>query len=228
MLECTSICPESTQEKLELQCVYLGIIYSIIYTCTCIYVLRFTNCPVVLFTQYNGQNRWFGVSQSRRYFPERTVSGYWIKQSIVSLYVLVYSSFRGSNTGLLDGSGLGFANVYNLIKDVQKSFRTREQEKKELEGYKEQEQLVLSINRGNPRLKDLYIRPLLTSRRVLVSHTHNILNHTHFIMLWFYRECWKLIKMVFVIQLSRETKLISSTRTSNTLFSRQVVWFAEH
>ncbi len=106
----------------------------------------------------------------------------------------------------LDGSGLGFANVYNLIKDVQKSFRTREQEKKELEGYKEQEQLVLSINRGNPRLKDLYIRPLLTSRRVLVNHTHNILNHTHLIMLLFRRECWKLIKMAYAIQLSRETK----------------------
>ena len=69
----------------------------------------------------------------------------------------------------LGDSGISLTNVYNLIKDVQKNFRTREQEKKELEGYKEQESLILSINKGNPRLKDLYIRPLLTSRRVLVS-----------------------------------------------------------
>ncbi len=86
------------------------------------------------------------------------------------VYNYIHSSFRGSNTSIgLDSSGLGLTWVYNLIKDVQKSFRTREQEKKELEGYKEQEQLILSINKGNPRLKDLYIRPLLTSRRVLVS-----------------------------------------------------------
>lgn len=83
---------------------------------------------------------------------------------------ITYRSFRGSNSGM-SSEGLNLVSVYNLIKDVQKSFRTREQEKKELEGYKEQEQLVLSINKGNPRLKDLYIRPLLTSRRVLVGQT---------------------------------------------------------
>lgn len=76
-------------------------------------------------------------------------------------------SFRGSNshTGLT-GSGINLTSVYNLIKDVQKGFRTREQEKKELEGYKEQDHLVLSSTKGNPRLKDLYMRPLIGSRRV--------------------------------------------------------------
>ena len=97
-------------------------------------------------------------------------------------------------------------HAFNLIKDVQKTFKTREQEKKELEvrrrerrgeggskeerergrereiegegresdllfqpqGYVEQDALVLSITKGNPRLKDLYMRPVIGSRRIQV------------------------------------------------------------
>lgn len=37
------------------------------------------------------------------------------------------------------------------------------------QGYVEQEALVLSSTKGNPRLKDLYMRPLIGSRRISVS-----------------------------------------------------------
>ena len=36
------------------------------------------------------------------------------------------------------------------------------------QGYVEQESLVLSTNKGNARLKDLYMRPVIGSRRVQV------------------------------------------------------------
>ena len=41
------------------------------------------------------------------------------------------SSFRASSKH--GGAGLGLVHTFNLIKDVQKTFKTREQEKKELE-----------------------------------------------------------------------------------------------
>lgn len=68
----------------------------------------------------------------------------------------------------MGGAGISLGSVYNLIKDVQKQFRTHEQEKKELEGVVQQEQLITSATKGSIRLKDLYIRPLLGSRRVQV------------------------------------------------------------
>ena len=147
----------------------------------------------------------------------------------MSLFYL--SSFRGSNshTGLT-GSGINLTSVYNLIKDVQKGFRTREQEKKELEGYKEQDHLVLSSTKGNPRLKDLYMRPLIGSRRVQVCtyvfhapHVH-IYMHVHMYIHVYYvnsdRVFLKLIRMVFVTLHLKEIKLISYTITLNMPSSR--------
>ena len=65
--------------------------------------------------------------------------------------------------------GANLSNIFFLMKDVQKTFKTREQEKKELEGFVEQDRLVISSSRSNPRLKDLYMRPVLGARRVQVS-----------------------------------------------------------
>ena len=56
-------------------------------------------------------------------------------------------------------------NAFRLIKDVQKKFKTREAEEKEKEGVVKQEDLILHTSKGNPRLKDIYIRPSLTSRK---------------------------------------------------------------
>ena len=75
------------------------------------------------------------------------------------------SSLRASSK---PGAGVGLVSTFNLIKEVQKKYRTREQEKKELEGYVEQAPLMLNTSRGNPRLKDLYMRPVIGSRRIQV------------------------------------------------------------
>ena len=51
---------------------------------------------------------------------------------LYSLLRFLHSSFRaGSKHG--SGAGSGLVHVFNLIKDVQKRFKTREQEKKEME-----------------------------------------------------------------------------------------------
>ena len=76
-------------------------------------------------------------------------------------------SYRASSThGVSAASSL--VNVFHTIKEIQKRFKTREQEKRELEGVVEQEALVLNTMKGNPRLKDLYMRPVIGSRRVQV------------------------------------------------------------
>ena len=46
---------------------------------------------------------------------------------------LPHRSFRGSSKGSGGGGNVGLVHIFNLIKDVQKKFKTREQEKKELE-----------------------------------------------------------------------------------------------
>ena len=60
-------------------------------------------------------------------------------------------------------------NIFHSIKELQKKFRTREQEKRELEGYQEQDALVINSSKGNPRLKDLFMRPVIGARRVQVG-----------------------------------------------------------
>ena len=64
------------------------------------------------------------------------------------------------------GAASGLVNIFHTIKEVQKRFKTREQERREMEGVVEQEALVLNTMKGNPRLKDLYMRPVIGSRRV--------------------------------------------------------------
>lgn len=78
-------------------------------------------------------------------------------------------TYRSSNTkepGELypPSSNLNTAN--RLIKEVQKKFRNRELEEKEKEGIVKQDALIVNPNRGNPKLKDLYIRPNIVSKRI--------------------------------------------------------------
>ena len=64
---------------------------------------------------------------------------------------------------------MSLVNVFNLIKDVQKTFKTREQQKRELEGVVDQDALILNTTKGSPRLRDLYMRPVMGSRRIQVD-----------------------------------------------------------
>lgn len=76
--------------------------------------------------------------------------------------------FRSSNQrdhGESQAPASNLNNAFRLIKDVQKKFKTREAEEKEKEGVIKQEDLIIHSSKGNPKLKDLYIRPSLTSRK---------------------------------------------------------------
>ena len=52
---------------------------------------------------------------------------------------------------------------------MQKRFKTREAEEKEKEDLVKQDTLLLSQNKANPKLKDLYIRPNVAQKRILGS-----------------------------------------------------------
>ncbi|XP_064416469.1 FACT complex subunit SPT16 [Latimeria chalumnae] len=57
-------------------------------------------------------------------------------------------------------------NAFRIIKEVQKRYKTREAEEKEKEGIVKQDSLIINMNRSNPKLKDLYIRPNIAQKRM--------------------------------------------------------------
>ncbi|WAR12969.1 SPT16-like protein [Mya arenaria] len=87
-------------------------------------------------------------------------------------------TYRSSNTkepGEISAPSSNLNTAHRLIKEVQKKFKTREMEEKEKEGIVKQDALIVNPNRGNPKLKDLYIRPNIVSKRIsgtLEAHTN--------------------------------------------------------
>ncbi|XP_065185359.1 FACT complex subunit SPT16-like isoform X1 [Sycon ciliatum] len=85
--------------------------------------------------------------------------------------------FKASNTRNASQAipSTNLATAFRLIKEAQKRFKTREAERKEMEGVIAQADLVISQNRNVPRLKDLFVRPSLTGgqhRTQGVLHAH--------------------------------------------------------
>lgn len=81
-------------------------------------------------------------------------------------------TYRSTNTkepGELAPPSSNLNTAFRLIKEVQKRFKTREAEEREKEDLVKQDTLVLSQNKGNPKLKDLYIRPNIVSKRMTGS-----------------------------------------------------------
>ena len=65
--------------------------------------------------------------------------------------------------------------AFKLIKDIQKNYKAREAEEKEKADLVEQDTLQISSGKGNPRLKDLYIRPNIVQKRlsgILEAHVN--------------------------------------------------------
>lgn len=80
-----------------------------------------------------------------------------------------YRTYRSSNlrnTGDGSAPSSNLNNAFRLIKEVQKRFKMREAEEKEKEDLVKQDTLVLSNNKGNPKLKDLYLRPNIVNKRM--------------------------------------------------------------
>ena len=79
---------------------------------------------------------------------------------------ITYRSTNVKEPGEISAPSSNLNTAFRLIKEVQKKFRTREAEEKEKEGIVKQDSLILSQSKGNPRLKDLYIKPNLYSKRI--------------------------------------------------------------
>ncbi|XP_033928413.1 FACT complex subunit SPT16 isoform X3 [Melopsittacus undulatus] len=78
-------------------------------------------------------------------------------------------TYRASNLkspGEAAVPALNLQNAFRIIKEVQKRYKTREAEEKEKEGIVKQDSLVINLNRSNPKLKDLYIRPNIAQKRM--------------------------------------------------------------
>lgn len=93
-------------------------------------------------------------------------------------FLYIDSTYRSINTkepGELTPPSANLNTAFRLIKDVQKRFKTREAEEREKEDLVKQDTLVLSTNKGNPKLKDLFIRPNIVTKRMtgsLEAHTN--------------------------------------------------------
>ncbi|XP_019874248.1 FACT complex subunit spt16 [Aethina tumida] len=86
-------------------------------------------------------------------------------------------TYRSTNTkepGEISPPSSNLNTAFRLIKEVQRKFKTREAEEKEKEDLVKQDTLILSQNKGNPKLKDLYIRPNIVTKRMTGSlEAHN-------------------------------------------------------
>ena len=78
-----------------------------------------------------------------------------------------YRSTNIKEPGELSAPSSNLNTANRLIKEVQKRFKARETEEKEKEDLVKQDSLVLSQNKANPKLKDLYIRPNVAQKRIL-------------------------------------------------------------
>lgn len=79
---------------------------------------------------------------------------------------LTYRSTNLKEAGEISAPSSNLNTAFRLIKEVQKKFKTREAEEKEKEGIVKQDSLVLSTNKNFPKLKDLFIRPNIITKRI--------------------------------------------------------------
>lgn len=141
---------------------------------------------------------------------------------------LIFRTYRSSNVkepGELNAPSNNLMTAFRLIKEMQKKFRTQEAEEREKEGTIKQDKLVLSQNKGNPKLKDLFLRPNIITKRIsgtLEAHLNGLryfsFLFTNFIIIIF---------SVFDIHHCAATKSMFSTITSNThSFNHAIMrWF---
>jgi nucleosome binding factor SPN SPT16 subunit len=90
-------------------------------------------------------------------------------------------TYRASNlkeSGELSAPSTNLGLAFKYIKDMQKEYKEKEHEEREKEGMVKQDSLILSNNKANPKLKDLYVRPSTTQKRTtgtLEAHTNGFL-----------------------------------------------------
>ncbi|XP_074027256.1 SPT16 homolog, facilitates chromatin remodeling subunit dre4 [Leptinotarsa decemlineata] len=95
--------------------------------------------------------------------------GNWSQPEATFVKEVTYRSLNTKVPGEVTAPSSNLNTAFRLIKEVQRKFKTREAEEKEKEDLVKQDTLVLSQNKGNPKLKDLYIRPNIVSKRMTGS-----------------------------------------------------------
>ncbi|KAG9509703.1 FACT complex subunit spt16, partial [Fragariocoptes setiger] len=78
---------------------------------------------------------------------------------------LTYRSSNIKEPGEINPPSANLSSSFSFIKAVQKEFKNREAEERELEGVVKQDTLILS-QRACPKLKDLFIRPNIYTKRI--------------------------------------------------------------
>ncbi|XP_011204626.2 FACT complex subunit spt16 isoform X1 [Bactrocera dorsalis] len=105
----------------------------------------------------------------------RNEGGLYPQPEATFLKEVTYRSSNVKEHGEVTAPSANLNNTFRLIKEVQKRFKTREAEEREKEDLVKQDTLILSQNKGNPKLKDLYIRPNIVTKRMtgsLEAHTN--------------------------------------------------------
>ena len=86
-----------------------------------------------------------------------------------------YRSTNVKEPGEIHAPSSNLNTAFKLIKDIQKKYKTREAEEKEKADLVKQDRLIINQGKGNPKLKDLYVRPNLAQKRlsgVLEAHVN--------------------------------------------------------
>lgn len=105
----------------------------------------------------------------------RNESGTYQQPDATFVKEVTYRSTNTKEPGELSPPSSNLNHAFRLIKEVQRKFKTREAEEREKEDLVKQDTLILSQNKGNPKLKDLYIRPNIVTKRMtgsLEAHTN--------------------------------------------------------
>lgn len=95
----------------------------------------------------------------------------------MDFFFRTYRSTNVKEPGEISAPSSNLNTACRLIKELQKKFKTREMEEKEKADLVEQDTLVISQGKGNPKLKDLYIKPNIVQKRlsgVLEAHSNGL------------------------------------------------------
>lgn len=102
------------------------------------------------------------------FFPGSTLEKGSVFQTNEATFLkeLTYRSYNLKEPGEVNSPAQNLNDSFVTIKTVQKKFKTRVDEEKELEGVIKQDNLVVSTTKVGPKLKDLYIRPNIYQKRI--------------------------------------------------------------
>ena len=104
--------------------------------------------------------------------------GTYQNQDCVFMKEITYRATNIKESGEISPPSTNLGLAFKYIKDMQKEYKEKENEEKEKEGMVKQDSLILSNNKTNPKLKDLYLRPNITQKRTpgtLEAHTNGFL-----------------------------------------------------